>query len=63
MDYMYSEDTDLDGEDLLRESMKKREQEFYGEEENKEASTDIHSIPEASIDMENEQVEKKTLRI
>ena len=36
---MYSEDTETENEDMLRKSMKQREQEFYGDDID-EPSTD-----------------------
>ena len=51
---MYSEDTETENEDMLRKSMKQREQEFYGDDID-EPSTD------QTLDTDGPEEEKKEL--
>ena len=51
---MYSEDTEAEGEEMLRKSMREREKEFYGEDVEDQAT-------EQTLDTDGPEEEKKEL--
>tara|TARA_B110000285_G_scaffold223677_1_gene279508 strand:+ start:958 stop:1122 length:165 start_codon:yes stop_codon:yes gene_type:complete len=51
---MYSEDTETEGEEVLRKSMKEREKEFYGEDVEDQST-------EQTLDTDGPEEERKEI--